>query len=193
MSAPFVKKEGGGRIAIKHYIVSAGLREILDGTSIKSQFARIYASEYHFDHHDKATFPKVLITDTAKTQYLFRINKGKEDLAESINGHMPESLRPIPFSNIIYIGDGMTDVPSMTVTKSSGGNTIAVYKKNSRKGKDICKNLLEVGRVHFIAQADYSAGSDLDKRVKILLQSIIANIEYQRELFDCRRAHGMAR
>jgi 2-hydroxy-3-keto-5-methylthiopentenyl-1-phosphate phosphatase len=189
----FVKKEGGGRIAIKHYIVSAGLREILDGTSIKSQFARIYASEYHFDHHDKATFPKVLITDTAKTQYLFRINKGKEDLAESINGHMPESLRPIPFSNIIYIGDGMTDVPSMTVTKSSGGNTIAVYKKNSRKGKDICKNLLEVGRVHFIAQADYSAGSDLDKRVKILLQSIIANIEYQRELFDCRRAHGMAR
>lgn len=187
----FVKKEGKGRIKIKHYIVSAGLKEILEGTSIMKQFAKIYASEYHFDHDDRAIFPKLLITDTAKTQYLFRINKGKEDLGESINDHMPESLRPIPFSNMIYIGDGVTDVPSMAVTKSSGGNTIAVYKKNSSKGKNVCKKLLEVGRVHFIAQADYGPGSDLDKRVKILLRSVISSIEYRRELFDCRRVHSM--
>jgi haloacid dehalogenase-like hydrolase len=189
----FVRKEGKGRIKIKHYIVSAGLKEILEGTSIRKQFRKIYASEYHFDHHDRATFPKLLITDTAKTQYLFRINKGKEDLGESINEHMPESLRPIPFANIIYIGDGMTDVPSMAVTKSSGGNTIAVYKKNSRKGKNVCEKLLDVGRVHFIAQADYSLESNLDKRVKILLRSVIAHIEYERELFDCRRLHKSAR
>jgi hypothetical protein len=188
-----VRKEGKGRIKIRHYIVSAGLREILEGTSIRNQFARIYASEYHFDHDDRAIFPKLLITDTAKTQYLFRINKGKEDLGESINDHMPEHLRPIPFSNMIYIGDGMTDVPSMAVTKSNGGNTIAVYKKNSRKGKSVCKKLLAVGRVHFVAQADYSPESHLEKRVKILLRSVIANIEYERELFDCRRVHGMIR
>jgi hypothetical protein len=189
----FVRKEGKGRIKIKHYIVSAGLREILEGTSIRNQFTRIYASEYHFDHDDRAIFPKLLITDTAKTQYLFRINKGKEHLGVSINDHMPESHRPIPFSNIIYIGDGITDVPSMAVTKSNGGNTIAVYKKNSSKGKSVCKKLLKVGRVHFIAQADYGLGSHLDKRVKILLRSVITNIEYERELFDCRRGHGMTR
>jgi 2-hydroxy-3-keto-5-methylthiopentenyl-1-phosphate phosphatase len=189
----FVKKEGKGRIKIKHYIISAGLREILEGTSIKKHFARIYASEYHFNQHDVATFPKLLITDTAKTQYLFRINKGREDLAESINDHMPESLRPIPFSNMIYIGDGITDVPSMAVTKSNGGTTIAVYKKNSRKGMSVCEKLLEVGRVHFIAQADYEPGSHLDNRVKILLRSVISSIEYQYELFDCRRVHGMIR
>lgn len=188
----FVKKEGKGRIKIKHYIVSAGLKEILEGTSIKKQFSRIYASEYHFNQHDVATFPKLLITDTAKTQYLFRINKGKEDLAESINDHMPEAVRPIPFSNMIYIGDGITDVPSMAVTKSNGGNTIAVYKKNSRKGMSVCKQLLEVGRVHFIAQADYGSGSHLDQRVKILLRSVISSIEYRRELFDCRRVHRMS-
>jgi len=187
----FVKKEGKGRIKIKHYIVSAGLREILEGTSLKKQFERIYASEYHFNHHDVATFPKQLITDTAKTQYLFRINKGKEDLGENINDHMPESIRPIPFSNIIYIGDGITDVPSMAVTKSNGGNTIAVYKKNSHKGMRVCENLLKVGRVHFIAHADYRLGSHLDKRVRILLRSVISSIEYQRELFDCRRVHKM--
>src|SRR5262249_39986386 len=122
----FVQKEGKGRIKIKHYIISAGLKEILEGSSIKKHFARIYASEYHFNHHDIATFPKLLITDTAKTQYLFRINKGKENLGQSINEHMSHSLRPIPFSNIIYIGDGMTDVPSMAVIKTNGGNTIAV-------------------------------------------------------------------
>jgi len=189
----FVHKEGKGRVKIKHYIVSAGLREILEGTSIRNQFARIYASEYHFDHDDRAVFPKLLITDTAKTQYLFRINKGKESLGENINDHMPESLRPIPFSNIIYIGDGITDVPSMAVTKSNGGNTIAVYKKNSRMGKSVCESLLKVGRAHFIARADYSQGGQLDKRVKILLRSVIANIEYEHELFDCGRVHGASR
>ena len=189
----FVQKEGRGRIKIKHYIVSAGLKEILQGTSIRKQFERIYASEYYFDHHDKATFPKLLITDTAKTQYLFRINKGKEDLGESINDHMHESLRPIPFANIIYIGDGITDVPSMAVAKSNGGNTIAVYKKNSHQGKSVCEKLLDVGRARFIAQADYRSGSNLDRRVKILLRSVIANIEYERELFDCRRIHSMLR
>ena len=167
----FVRQEGKGRIKIKHYIVSAGLKEILQGTSIKKHFARIYAPEYHFDHHDK----------------------GKEDLGESINDHMYPSLRPIPFANIIYIGDGITDVPSMAVTKSNGGNTIAVYKKNSHKGIDVCKRLRSVGRTHFIAQADYRLGFSLDKRVEILLRSVIASIEYERELFDCRRTHSRPR
>ena len=187
----FVQKEGKGRIKIKHYIISAGLKEILEGSSIKKHFERIYASEYHFNHHDIATFPKLLITDTAKTQYLFRINKGKENLGQSINEHMSPSLRPIPFSNMIYIGDGMTDVPSMAVIKTNGGNTIAVYKKNSRKEKSVCEKLLEVGRAHLIAQADYSQGGQLDKMVKILLRSVIANIEYDHEQHDCRRVHRM--
>lgn len=188
----FVKREGKGHVKVKHYIVSAGLKEILEGTAIKKNFAQIYASEYHFDHHDRAIFPKQLITDTSKTQYLFRINKGKEDLRENINEHMSEVMRPIPFTNIIYIGDGITDVPSMAVTRSNGGNTIAVYKSNSRKGKAVCKKLLEAGRAHFIAQADYRINSSLDARVKILLKSIIAEIEYQRELHACRRSHGMS-
>lgn len=189
----FVKNVGRGKVKIRHYIISAGLNEILEGASIGRHFERVYASEYHFDHHDRATFPKVLITDTAKTQYLFRINKGMEDLAQSINDHMPEALRPIPFSNIVYIGDGITDVPSMAVTKSNGGNTIAVYRMGDRKGKQVCENLLEVGRAHFIAKADYREGTELDKRVKLLLRSVIANIEYQRERFDCRKAHGLMR
>jgi len=191
----FVQIEAKGRIKLRHYVISAGLREILEGVSIKKHFANIFASEYHYNHHRVATFPKLLITDTTKTQFLFRINKGKENLSESINSHMPEMDRPIPFPNIIYVGDGETDVPSMTVTQQEGGNAIAVYKegKGKKEGKtrDICRNLLAAGRVNFIAPADYTEGSVLECRVKLLLTSVMARIEYQRELFTCNREHGL--
>jgi len=187
----FVHDEARGNVKIEHYIISAGLREILDGISIRQHFKRIFASEYHFDHHGVATFPKLLITDTTKTQYLFRINKGREELTESINDHMPEEQRPIPFNNIIYIGDGLTDVPSMTVTKQNGGHTVAVYRNRSTKGLNVCKELLKANRVDFIAPADYSAESQLENRMQALLRAVIGNIEYQKEIFDCRRDHNL--
>lgn len=190
-----VKTGSKGKIRIHHYIISAGLKEILDGVSIKRHFRNIFASEYHYDHHKRATFPKLLITDTTKTQFLFRINKGIEDLRESINSHMPENKRPVPFQNMIYIGDGSTDVPSMTVTTQNGGNAIAVFRKGrdgkSRETQRTCKELLRAGRIDFVAPADYSAGSVLERRVLLLLDSIMARIEYQRELFVCRKEQGL--
>ena len=187
----FVKEIGHGKSKVEHYIISAGMKEILEGTSIQKKFKNIFASEYHFDHHGVAVFPKQLITDTTKTQFLFRINKGKQKLTENINQHMPEHKRPIPFSNIIYIGDGLTDVPSMTVTKQSGGHSIAVYKPKSSKGATVCKELLKASRVHFIAPADYTEGAVLETRMKLLLRSVIASIDYERELYACRRENGL--
>jgi len=191
----FVSQISDKNIKVKHYIISAGLREILDGVSINKHFDYIFASEYHYNHHKVATFPKILITDTTKTQYLFRINKGKEDLRESINTHMPVEQRPIPFENIIYIGDGDSDVPSMTVTRHNGGNAIAVYKQgrtaDEKKTHDACKELLQAGRVNFIAPADYSPDSKLETRVHLLLQSIVARIGYQQELHLCQKEQGL--
>ncbi len=191
----FVAEAGEGRIKLRHYLISAGLREILEGVSIKKQFANIFASEYHYNHHHVATFPKLLITDTTKTQFLFRINKGKENLAESINSHLPEAERPIPFPNIIYLGDGETDVPSMTVTRREGGNAVAVYKegraRKEQNTKQTCRELLAAGRVNFIAPADYSQGSVLERRVRLLISAVMTRIEYQRELFACSREHGL--
>lgn len=190
-----VKNKSNGKIKVHHYVISAGLREILDGISIKKYFKNIFASEYHYDHHRRATFPKLLITDTAKTQFLFRINKGVEDLRKSINSHMPAALRPIPFENMIYIGDGETDVPSMTVTLQNGGNAIAVFRngrdQRSIKTREICKSLLKANRVNFIAPADYSDDSVLERRVRLLLDSVIARIEYQRELFLCKKEQNL--
>lgn len=183
----FVKQEQLG-IRIQHYVISAGLKEILEGVSIKHFFEKIYASEYHFNHDEIATFPKLLVTDTSKTQFLFRINKGLEHISESINNHMPKDERPIPFSNMIYIGDGLTDVPSMRVTKLYGGHAIAVYKKG---GKPICRQLLRDGRVDFIAPADYSSDKALEKRMKLLLKYMMAEINYKQALYACKRDNDL--
>jgi 2-hydroxy-3-keto-5-methylthiopentenyl-1-phosphate phosphatase len=182
----YVKRRSRGQVRLQHYLISAGQKEILDGVSIRKHFKRIYASEYHFNHHGVATFPKFLVTDTQKTQFLFRINKGIEAVTESINEHMPESERPIPFQNIIYVGDGMTDVPSMALTKKSGGHAVAVYDPRGEKGRATCVKLLDAGRVDFVSEADYRSGSKLSKRVQLLLDAIVADVAYRREAFVCR-------
>jgi hypothetical protein len=183
----YVRRRSRGAVTLQHYLISAGQKEILDGAAIRRHFKRIYASEYHFNHHGVATFPKLLVTDTMKTQFLFRINKGREGVTESINEHMPEGERPIPFQNMIYVGDGMTDVPSMALTKKSGGHTVAVYDKRRKGGRATCVKLLNAGRADFIAEADYRAGSRLSRRVELLLDAIIAGIALQREVFAVKR------
>ena len=182
----YVRKRSRGQVKLAHYLISAGQKEILDGVSIRRHFRRIYASEYHFNHHGVATFPKLLVTDTMKTQFLFRINKGLESLNDSINEHMPESDRAIPFQNIIYVGDGMTDVPSMTVTKKNGGHTVAVYNPKKESQRATCEKLLHAGRADFLAEADFRRGSKLVRRVELLLDAIVADIAYRREAFVIR-------
>jgi len=182
-----VKRKSGGRVKIRNYVISAGQRELLEGTSIRKFFHRVFASEYYFNHHGVATFSNVLINDTGKTQYIFRINKGREEPEETINEYTPESKRPIPFQNIIYVGDGMTDVPCMTVTKKNGGHAIAVHKPHHSRSLATCRTLLKAGRIDFFAPADYQSGSRLEHRFKLILDMIIARIAYQRELFSANK------
>jgi len=182
----YVARRSQGHVKLRHYLISAGQKEILEGVSIRRHFRRIYASEYHFNHHGVATFPKFLVTDTLKTQFLFRINKGIEDVNESINEHMPESERPIPFPNLVYVGDGMTDVPSMALAKKNGGHAVAVFDPRRANGRATCVKLLDAGRVDFVAEADYRKGTRLSRRVELLLDAIIADVAYRREAFRCR-------
>jgi 2-hydroxy-3-keto-5-methylthiopentenyl-1-phosphate phosphatase len=182
-----VKLASHGKVKVKHYIISAGLKEILDGIKIRKHFEEMFASEYYFDHHSVAKFPTIVINDTSKTQYLFRINKGILDVSHSINDYMPENERPIPFSNMIYIGDGLTDVPCMTVTKNNGGYSVAVYKPSSPKSVSVCRNLAQGNRIDYFAPANYEKGQKLEKRVKLILDMIIAKIMFEKEKFSFQR------
>jgi hypothetical protein len=80
----------------------------------------------------------------------------------------------------------MTDVPGMTVTKKNGGYAAAVYRPGAADGQQACQELLEAGRIDFQAPADFRAGSLLDRRVKLILDIMTANINYRRELAEDR-------
>ncbi len=181
----YVKKQSKGTVSVRHYLVSSGLKEIIEGTKIYKKFDNVFASEYYFEAY-QLPYPKRVITDTSKTQYLFRINKGVEDVNRSINSHMPEGERPIPFSQMIYFGDGETDVPSMAVTRQNNGFAIAVYPK--QKSAKICKELFDVGRVDFYAQADYTKGSALHNRTCLLIDRILSDIKVREEKEKLQKA-----
>lgn len=164
-------------IRLEHYIISSGLKEILDGVEIRKYFKKIYACEYEYSR-DRPIFPKLVINDTNKTQFLFRINKGTLELAESINQHMPEEKRRIPFRNMIYVGDGITDVPSMTVMHKSGGNAIAVYDPAKPVPREVKKMIAEKRAEHF-ASADFRPNSLLIKILHRTLKKIIYAMAYR--------------
>lgn len=166
---------------IRHYITSGGIKEIIQGTSIFKNFYNVFACEYYYNRQGKAVFPNIVVNDTNKTQYIFRINKGKEKQGESINEHMDEKIRPIPFKNMIYIGDGLTDVPSMTVVRGAGGYAVAVYAPGDKKGYKVCRQLLKAGRADLMAEADYSEGSKLTALINMLADKIIADVKYRFE------------
>lgn len=177
----YVKSKSRNSVKVRHYVISSGLREILEGTSIFKKLDGAFGSQYFFDHHGRATFVNRVITDSSKTQYLFRINKGKEDLAESVNEHMPRGERPIPFDNMIYFGDGETDVPSMAVTREQGGYAVAVHQPH--KGKAKCRDLFAASRIDFYAPADYRKGRELWRKTTLILDKMISSIAYEKERY----------
>lgn len=168
----FVSTIGDGKVKCEHYIVSSGLKEMIDGCKIAKEFQAIFACEFSYDHYGHPNWPARVISDTSKTQYLFRINKGVLDLNQSINSHTPLNERPIPFDNMIYFGDGDTDVSSMAVVMQNGGHAVAVHKPGEDNQK--CQALRQAKRIDFFCEADYRDGSTLDEMVKQTLQ-VIAN------------------
>lgn len=161
-------------IRVKHYIISSGLRDIIEGTKIKKYFSHIFASGFKFDPNGVAVWPALAINYTNKVQYLFRINKGINNSWDNsrINKYIENDLRPVPFKNMVYLGDGETDVPAMKMLKYQGGYSIGVYKPNSSKKKKICQDLITQERADYIASADYSEGKSIDNIIKTIIDKI---------------------
>lgn len=155
-------------VRVEHYIISSGTKEIIEGTSIAKEFKEIFASEFLFDENGEAFWPSIAINYTSKTQYIFRVSKGILDTTDDIGVNSKVETRRIPFRNIIYIGDGLTDVPCMTLVKEKGGKSIAIYPKGQ---KDKVYPLFEEERVNYICRGDYADGSDLDKIVKLIINA----------------------
>ena len=155
-------------VDVEHYIVSSGNAEIIEGTIIAQYFNQIYGSKFMYDENGAACWPALAINFTTKTQFLFRINKGAHDLSDNhdINQFVPMKDRPVPFENMVYIGDGETDVPCFRLVKDLGGLSVAVFKPNTKNARSKAEQFATDGRVHCIAPADYTEDKKLDQVVK---------------------------
>lgn len=161
----------------EHYIISSGIQEIIESTEISKHFKTIFASKYHFNDDGMAECPSVMINYTTKTQYLFRINKRILNYSDNItiNKWIPIKDRPIPFSRIIYLGDGDTDIPAMKMTRTQGGHSIAVFdhdKWSDKSQQQKIYKLIAEDRANYVSPADYTDGSQLDIHVKGLIGKI---------------------
>ncbi|MFW5452196.1 HAD family hydrolase [Thioalkalivibrio sulfidiphilus] len=163
-------------VRLEHFIISSGIREMVEGTPIYKEFRKVYASGFMFDHNGVACWPALAVNYTTKTQYLFRINKGSLDVHDNsvINKFVPKDQRPVPFENMIFIGDGETDIPCMRLVKDQGGNSIAVYNSNKRGVRKHAQQLVTDGRATLAAPADFQEGSTIDACVKAIIDKVEA-------------------
>ena len=158
-------------VQVEHYVISSGLREIIEGSGISHEFKEIYACEFFYNEEGLASWPKLDVNFTNKTQFVYRINKGVLDVSDdrTLNASMPDDSKRIPFTNMIYIGDGLSDVPCMKMMRSYGGEAIAVYQEENRQGVE---DLLSKGRVDFIFPADYRADTALESTVQNIIRKM---------------------
>ncbi len=158
-------------VNVEHYIISSGTYEIIQGTPIAKYFKRIYACRYMYDENGEAIWPALAINYTLKTQYIYRISKGILDVTDdyNLNRMQDKSLRRIAYRNMIYIGDGLTDIPCMKLVKERGGKSIALYASGK---SETVKPLVDDDRINYVCVADYSPNSSLEKIVKLMIENM---------------------
>lgn len=170
-------------VNIQHFVISSGTKEIIEGCSIYDRFTKVFASEFHYDKDGNADWPALAINYTGKTQFLFRISKNALNIydSEKVNSSIDVSERDIPFTRMIYLGDGMTDVPCMRLVKGNGGYSIGIY---TAAKTDTVKRLIAEDRVNFACKADYTENSQLDLVLKTIITKVAleGNLEKYRNV-----------
>ena len=180
-------------IIIEHYIISSGLKEMIEGTSIAKEFKELYATSFYFDEDGVAVWPAQVVNYTNKTQFLFRISKGVLDVNDDAvnDSFAPDEIR-VPFRNMVYLGDSDTDIPCMKLVNSQGGYSIGVFnpdEKDEMKAKNKVYKMMRDNRISYFAPADYSEGSELDELVKLIIDKTVYNEKlYEKKYINQKEA-----
>jgi len=165
-------------LKVEHFLISSGNAEIFAGTPIAPKFEHVYASKYMFNENGVADWPALAVNYTTKTQFIFRINKGAHDMSDNaaVNKYVEKRNRIIPFENMIFIGDGASDIPCFRLVKEQGGLSVAVYEPYKKGAKSEAQRFLAEGRVHCVAPANYNDESELDNIVKAQIDLVAARV-----------------
>lgn len=171
-------------LQLEHNIISSGLEEMIEGCRIRDAFDHVFASSYLYNEAGCAVWPRLALDYTLKTQFLFRISKGAYDVSDdaAVNEYMSEGARHVPFSRIVYLGDGMTDVPCMRLVKQLGGYSLAVYNETDPASREQAQKLVDDQRVQSAVPADYTENSQLSQLLERILSRIAAETRLERFL-----------
>jgi len=181
-------EETNPNVTLEFYVISSGIGDILRNTKIASNFKDIWASEFHYDKDGLATFPRKIISFTDKTRYLYHIQKGligkpARGKPLDVNKKFEQEQLRIPFTNMIFVGDGLTDVPCFSLLTKAKGMAIAVYDKNHVKKWDNAYRFVAEGRVSTLYSADYSEGTDLSNFLKMAVRNLAERIAVSKATF----------
>ena len=172
-------------VIVEHYIISSGLKEMIEGTEVAEKFKKIYASSFYYDDRGEAVWPAQVVNYTNKTQFLFRIEKGVLDINnQEVNSYFEPNEYRVPFRNMVYIGDSDTDIPCMKLVNINGGHSIGVYNSET-KDKSKVFRMLDENRIKYYVPADYTEGSKLEKLVKQIIDRTISNEILEDFHFNC--------
>lgn len=172
-------------VCVEHYIISSGLKEMIEGTEIAEKFKKIYASSFYYDKDGVAVWPAQVVNYTNKTQFLFRIEKGVLDINDQgVNSYYLPNQYRVPFRNMIYIGDSDTDIPCMKLVNTNGGHSIGVYNDKT-KDKSKVFRMLDENRIKYYAPADYKNGSKLEQLVQNIIDRTVSNELLEEIHFNC--------
>lgn len=161
-------------VIIEHYIISSGLKEMIEGTPVANEFEKIYASSFYFNERGVAEWPAQAVNFTNKTQFLFRISKGVLDINDpGVNEYFPADKIRVPFRNMVYIGDSNTDIPCMKLVNSYGGHSIGVYNPALNNKHEVYQMIRE-NRIRYFVPADYNPGTPMDQLLKAIIDKTAA-------------------
>ena len=175
-------------VIVEHYIISSGLKEMIEGTKMAKEgaFEKIYASSFYYNNRGVAIWPAQVINYTSKTQFLFRIEKGVLDVNDpGVNEYFPPEEIRVPFRNMVYIGDSDTDIPCMKLVNTYGGHSIGVYSAVTHDKAKVYK-MMRDNRIRYYAMADYSDGAELDELIKAIIDRTAKNEALESKFFDCK-------
>ena len=174
-------------VLVEHYIISSGLKEMIEGTDVAGEFKKIYASSFFYNENGVAIWPAQVVNYTNKTQFLFRIEKGVLDINDpGVNDSFaPDEMR-VPFHNMVYIGDSDTDVPCMKLVNVNGGYSIGVYNADTKDKTKVYKMMRE-NRIKYYAPADYSEGKELDILLKAIIDRTAENEALESRFYAYKR------